>query len=131
MIKKPQPRTGLARIVAAWGYSWAGLSFALRCDEPFRQECALYLLLLAALPFLPLPGLYKFLLLGLNSLVLIIELLNSAIEKVVDLVSPDYHHLAQQAKDLGSAAVLLSLLLALSGWLLAIIQVWLRCSGIQ
>ncbi|NTV13551.1 MAG: diacylglycerol kinase [Desulfobulbaceae bacterium] len=123
MAEKPDSRTGLARIIAAWGYSWAGLSFALRRETPFRQECLLYLILLAGLPFLPLPGLYKLVLLALNSLVLIVELLNSAIEKVVDLASPNYHHLAKQAKDLGSAAVLLSLLLALVGWLFALAQI--------
>lgn len=125
--EKPEAKTGLARIIAAGGYSWEGLSFALRREAAFRQECALYLLLLAALPFLPLPGLYKLLLLALNSLVLLVELLNSAIEKIVDLASPGYHPLAKQAKDLGSAAVLLSLLLALTGWVVALVQVWRGC----
>jgi diacylglycerol kinase (ATP) len=123
MTDKPAAKAGLARIIAAGGYSWAGLTFALRREAAFRQELVLYLLLAAALPFLPLPGLYKLLLLVLNSLVLIVELLNSAIEKVVDLASPGYHPLAKQAKDLGSAAVLLSLLLALIGWLAALVQI--------
>lgn len=124
MTDKPAAKTGLARIIAAGGYSWAGLLFAVRREAAFRQELVLYLLLLAALPLLPLPGLYKLALLALNSLVLIVELLNSAIEKVVDLASPGYHPLAKQAKDLGSAAVLLSLLLALIGWLAALGQIW-------
>jgi diacylglycerol kinase (ATP) len=124
MSEKPQPRTGLARIIAAGGYSWAGLVFAIRREAAFRQELVLYLLLLAVLPLLPLPVWSKLALLALNSLVLIVELLNSAIEKVVDLVSPGFHPLAKQAKDLGSAAVFISLLLALSGWLAALIQIW-------
>lgn len=124
MSEKPEPRTGLPRIIAAGGYSWAGLVFAVQRESAFRQELVLYLLLLAALPFLPLPGLYKLTLLALNSLVLIVELLNSAIEKVVDMVSPGYHPLAKHAKDLGSAAVLISLLLALIGWLVALSQIW-------
>lgn len=130
MSSKPETRTGLSRITAAWGYSLAGLTFALRREPPFRQECLLYLLLLATLPFLPLPGLYKLVLLALNTLVLIVELLNSALEKVVNLASPDYHQLAKQAKDMGSGAVLLALLLALSGWLTALAKVWMDC-GMQ
>lgn len=122
MTSKPEGRTGLARIIAAWGYSWAGLSYALKRETAFRQEALLFLLLLPGLVLLPLPGLQKFLLLCLNTLVLIVELLNSAIEKVVNLASPDYHQLAKQAKDMGSGAVLLSLLLALTGWLLALGQ---------
>lgn len=124
MTDKPTAKTGLARIIAAGGYSWAGLVHALRCEAAFRQEMVLYLLLLAVLPLLPLPGLYKLGLLALNSLVLIVELMNSAIEKVVDLASPGYHPLAKQAKDMGSTAVLLSLLLALGGWLAALVQIW-------
>jgi len=127
MADKPETQTGLPRIIAAWGYSLAGLSFALRRETPFRQEFLLYLLLLGALPFLPIPGLFKLVLLALNTLVLIVELLNSAIEKVVDLASPGYHHLAKQAKDLGSAAVLLALLLALGGWLVALTKLWMGC----
>lgn len=124
MTDKPAAKTGLARIIAAGGYSWAGLVFAVRREAAFRQELVLYLLLLAVLPFLPLPGLYKLALLALNSLVLIVELLNSAIEKVVDLTSPAYHPLAKQAKDMGSAAVLISLLLSLVGWIAAFVEVW-------
>lgn len=127
MTSKPEIRTGLSRIIAAWGYSWAGLAFAVRRETPFRQELLLFLLLLGVLPFLPLPGLHKLLLLALNTLVLIVELLNSALEKVVNLASPDYHQLAKHAKDMGSAAVLLSLLLALVGWLAALVKIWLGC----
>lgn len=129
MNNKPAAKSGLARIIAAGGYSWDGLSSALRHEAAFRQECALYLLLLAALPFLPLSPLYKLLLLALNSLVLIVELVNSAVENIVDLASPDYHPLAKQAKDLGSGAVLLSLLLALTGWVVALVQVWQGCGA--
>lgn len=127
MNNKPEAKTGLARIIAAGGYSWEGLTFALRREAAFRQECVLYMLLLAALPFLPLSTLYKLLLMALNTLVLLVELLNSAIEKVVDLASPGYHPLAKQAKDLGSGAVLLSLLLALTGWVVALVQIWEKC----
>ena len=127
MTDKPAAQTGLIRIIAAGGYSWAGLVFAVRREAAFRQELVLYLLLLAVLPFLPLSGLHKLALLSLNTLVLIVELLNSAIEKVVDLASPDYHLLAKQAKDMGSAAVLLALLLALGGWFMALASIWWGC----
>lgn len=116
MTQKPTPKTGLARILAAFGYSLAGLRHALLHAVAFRQEAILFLLMAIALCFLPLRGEIKTLLLAANSLVLVAELLNSAVEAVVDLASPDYHLLAKQAKDLGSGAVLVALLLAAGLW---------------
>ncbi|MFV0439192.1 MAG: diacylglycerol kinase [Desulfopila sp.] len=107
----------MARISAAFFYSVDGLRSAFRNEEAFRQEAILFLILLAVIVFLPVSLPTKLSLLAANSLVLIVELLNSAVEAVVDMASPDYHILAKRAKDMGSAAVLLSLLVAGCLWL--------------
>jgi len=117
---KPSPRTGLSRIRHAFFYSCDGLKFAIRNVTAFQQEVLLYIISAIALYFLPLPLMHKGILFFANTTVLIAELLNSAIEAVVDLVSPDYHILAKRAKDLGSAAVLTALLLAAGLWLAAL-----------
>ena len=113
-------RHGLARVIAAFFYSLDGLRSGFRNEEAFRQEAILFLLLLPVIWLLPVALPFKAALCAANLLVLIVELLNSAIEAVVDLTSPDYHALAKRAKDMGSAAVLLSLMLACGLWLLAI-----------
>ncbi len=119
-------KRGLSRILAAFVYSYDGIRSGIRHEEAFRQEMILFILLLPALYFLPLSIQFKALLFTVNCLVLIVELLNSAIESVVDLVSPDYNILAKRAKDMGSAAVLLSALLAGVLWLSA--MYWLFCN---
>ena len=113
-------KRGVARIAAALFHSMEGLASSLRHEEAFRQEFLLFLLLLPPLVLLPVAAVDKGLLLAANSLVLIVELLNSAIEAVVDMVSPEFHTLAKRAKDTASAAVFLSILLtvALWGWIL-------------
>lgn len=116
MNEKPQARTGIARIRAAFSYSLAGLRHAFGNEEAFRQEAVLYLLLLAALFVMPLSLTFKAILFLANTLCLIVELLNSAIEAVVDLASPQYHELAKRAKDVGSAAVLIVLAMTLVLW---------------
>ncbi|MGW8194218.1 MAG: diacylglycerol kinase, partial [Desulforhopalus sp.] len=98
-------KTGLARIVAAFFYSLHGLRYAISSEAAFRQEVLIFLVLLIALLFLPVSTFLKLLLLLANTVVLVAELINSAVEAIVDLVSPDYHLLAKHAKDLGSAAV--------------------------
>jgi len=80
----------------------------------------IYAALLIVLFFLPLSVLFKSVLFFANTVVLIVEMLNSAIEAIVDMISPDYHHLAKQAKDMGSAAVLVSIALAIALWLCAV-----------
>ena len=109
-------KTGLRRLWNALGYSRDGLQAAYRHEDAFRQEVWLALLLVGVAIFLPQPLLAKGLLIGSVLLVLIVELLNSAIEAVVDRVSLDHHHLAKRAKDIGSAAVLIALLNAAVIW---------------
>jgi len=120
MDKKPAKKRGFSRLWAAFFYSLGGFRVAFREEAAFRQELLLFIPLSLGVFFLPLSGSFKALLLAVNLLVLVTELLNSAIEAVVDLVSPEYHLLAKHAKDMGSAAVLLSILLAGLVWALAI-----------
>ena len=120
MNKKPSPKTGLSRIIHAFSYSRDGLRFAMKNVPAFRQELCLYSILAIVLYFIPLSLMHKSILFFANTAVLIAELFNSAIEEVVDLVSPDYHILAKRAKDLGSAAVLIALLLTACLWLAAL-----------
>jgi len=109
-------KTGIARILAAFHYSVCGLLAAFKEEAAFRQELFLYIVFLPLLFLLPVSHFFKALLLFAHTGVLIVELLNSAIEAIVDLASPDYHPLAKQAKDMGSAAVLLSILVVFALW---------------
>ncbi len=114
--EKPTPKTGFARIWAAFYYSLNGLRFAIGNEAAFRQELCLFAILLVILFYLPLSLPFKSILFFANTIVLIVELFNSAIESIVDMTSPEYHVLAKRAKDLGSAAVLVSLVLAIVLW---------------
>ena len=109
-------KTGLRRIVNAFSYSVDGLKAAYRCEDAFRQEVWLALLLIPASVLLPVPWLGRALMIGSVLLVLLVELLNSAIEAVVDRVGLENHRLAKRAKDIGSAAVLVALLNVLVIW---------------
>ena len=109
-------KTGLQRVWNALHYSLAGLSAAFRCEDAFRQEALLAALLIPASFFLPVSGVGRALMIASVLLVLIVELLNSAIEAAVDRVSLDRHHLSKRAKDIGSAAVLLALINVVLVW---------------
>lgn len=109
-------RGGPRRLAAAVRYSLQGLGDAFRREAAFRQELALAAVLVPAALLLPFSAVERVLLIGSLLLVLIVELLNSAIEATVDLISLDDHPLAARAKDLGSAAVMLTLVLVLITW---------------
>ena len=109
-------KTGLRRIWNALHYSIAGLQAAFRHENAFRQELLLSVLLISASFFLPVNGLGRALMISSVLLVLIIELLNSAVEAVVDRVSLEHHPLSKRAKDVGSAAVLLALINVVAVW---------------
>jgi diacylglycerol kinase (ATP) len=119
-------RTGLDRVVHAAGYSAQGMSAALRHESAFRQEAVLAAVMLPASIWLGSTWLERSMLIGTVVLVLIVELLNSGIEAVVDRISLDLHELSKRAKDYGSAAVLLSLLLCGGVWASAL---WHRMAG--
>ena len=113
-------KTGVRRIWNAFGYSLAGLRAAYKHEDAFRQEAWLALLLIPIAAFLPANGIGKALMIGSVLLVLIVELLNSAVEAAVDRVSLENHRLAARAKDIGSAAVLVSLINVLVVWALVL-----------
>ena len=110
-------KTGLQRVWNAFNYSKAGLRAAFTCEDAFRQEAILAAILIPTSFFLPVNGIGRALMIASVLLVLIVELLNSAIEAAVDRVSLDRHHLSKRAKDIGSAAVLLALVNVLVVWL--------------
>ena len=124
MDGKPTAKTGIGRIWAAFFYSLNGLRFAIRNESAFRQESFIVVVLLLVLLFLPLSLVWKGLLFFASMVVLIVELLNSAIESVVDMASPEYHILAKLAKDMGSAAVLVSIVLTIVLWSGAIFTIF-------
>lgn len=115
-------RTGLDRIIHAAGYSWAGLKAAYIGESAFRQETWLCIIAAPMSFWLAKTWEQAALLLGSLVLILIVELLNSAVEAVVDRVSFERHELSKRAKDIASAAVLMSLLLAGGIWGAAIWQ---------
>jgi diacylglycerol kinase (ATP) len=114
-----KPRhTGFNRVVRATVFSWQGLTAAWRHESAFRQECVLTLLMTPVAFMLGENLAQTALLVGVCFVVLIAELLNSAIEAVVDRVGHEPHDLAGQAKDMGSAAVMMSIVLVQLTWLL-------------
>jgi len=110
-------KTGVRRVWNALHYSLAGLHAAFCGEDAFRQESLLAALLIPATFMLPVSGVGRALMIASVLLVLIVELLNSAIEAAVDRVSLDRHHLSKRAKDIGSAAVLLALINVLVVWI--------------
>ena len=108
--------TGLTRIIKAAGYSMAGLTAAFKHEAAFRQELALCLLMIPLAIWLGSNGIERALLIGSLLLVLLIELINSAIEAVVDRLGNERHELSGRAKDIGSAAVLIALLNVIIVW---------------
>ena len=120
MPDKPVPASGLIRVWRAFFYSLSGLRLAFRDEAAFRQELALVVVLSLLCLALSLPVWLKVVMLFSHMLLLIVELLNTAIESIVDMASPEFHPDAKKAKDTGSSAVLLCLLLTGTLWCYAI-----------
>ena len=114
--------TGLKRIINAFGYSMKGLRAAFKHESAFRQETALLIILLPAAFMLGRNIVDYSILVGSLLLVLIVELLNSAVETVVDRIGDEHHELAGRAKDMGSAAVFISLLNVAVIWSMYVFQ---------
>jgi diacylglycerol kinase (ATP) len=112
-------RTGLARILHAGGYSLAGLRAGLK-ERAFRQEAILACFMIPAAFWLGTAWLERSMLIATVVLVMITELLNTGVEKAIDRIGSEWHELSKIAKDLGSAAVLLALLLCGGVWLAAL-----------
>ena len=112
----------MRRVVAAIQYSLSGLAAAARHEDAFRMELIMVGLLTPLALWLGHSGMERALLIGCLMLVLIVELINSAIEATVDRISLENHRLAKRAKDIGSAAVMLSLVNAGVTWLLVALR---------
>ena len=113
-------KSGLKRIFSAFFYSLEGLQTAIRSEHAFRQELFVFVVGTIAALLLPVSAFQKLVLIGSMVIVLIVELINSAIEAVVDRVSLERHPLSKNAKDFGSAAVLLACLLSGATWLIVL-----------
>lgn len=108
--------TGLTRIIKAAGYSRKGFRAAWINEAAFRQEGVAAIVAVAVACWLDVDAITRVLLIGSVLLVMIVEILNSAIEAVVDRIGSDFHELSGRAKDMGSAAVLLAIIIALITW---------------
>jgi diacylglycerol kinase (ATP) len=111
---------GVTRAFRAAINSWNGLIYAYKEESAFRQELALGLILIPLAIVLPVSPIEKILLIASVVLVLIIELLNSSVEAAIDRISFEVHDLSKRAKDFGSAAVMLALLLCLMTWVVIV-----------
>ena len=117
--------TGLTRIINAFGYSMKGIRAAILHESAFRQEALLFVIMLPLAIWIGTDWLDYILLIGSLLLVLIVELLNSAIEAVVDRISDEFSELAGRAKDMGSAAVFIALANVVLVWgLIIYIRFW-------
>jgi diacylglycerol kinase (ATP) len=114
-------QTGMRRVWNALNYSLSGLRAAYRNEDAFRQETLLAALMIPLALMLPASGIGKAIMIGSVLLVLIVELLNSAVEAAVDRISLAHHRLSKRAKDIGSAAVLIALINVLVSWALVLI----------
>ena len=114
-------KTGVQRVINAARYSLEGLAAAARHEDAFRQELLLAAVLVPLGLWLGHDGVERALLVGSMLMVLVVELLNSAVEATVDRVSLEDHLLAKRAKDLGSAAVMMSLVTVGAVWLLVLL----------
>ncbi|MGK9173591.1 diacylglycerol kinase [Yokenella regensburgei] len=108
--------TGITRIIKAAGYSWKGVRAAWINEAAFRQEAVAVILAIIIACFLDVDAITRVLLIGSVVLVMIVEILNSAIEAVVDRIGAEFHELSGRAKDMGSAAVLMAILVAIFTW---------------
>ncbi|MCB5206917.1 diacylglycerol kinase [Methylovorus mays] len=114
-------KTGLRRLINAFGYSMAGLKAAYTNEDAFRQEVLMTIILVPLALYLGENGIAKAAMIASVLLVVIVELLNSSIEATVDRISLENHMLAKRAKDIGSAAVLISLINLAVVWLLILL----------
>jgi len=115
-----QKATGLTRIVNAFGYSIKGLKATFREEAAFRQELVLTLVLVPVALLLDVSRIDRVLMIASLLLVLIVELMNSAIESAINRIGTEHHVLSGRAKDQGSAAVLIALALSALVWISAI-----------
>jgi len=116
--EKSEPNIGPQRLINACGYSLAGLASAWRTEGAFRQELIAAVILIPIACLAPVAMVERVLLIGSVLLVMVVELVNCSIEAAVDRISLERHDLSKRAKDTGSAAVLLSLVIGAMVWVL-------------
>jgi diacylglycerol kinase (ATP) len=122
-MKSPyKGKTGLKRLVNAFGYSIAGTLAAFKHEDAFRQEVILASILTPIAIYYGETGIDQSLMISSLFLIIIVELLNSSIEATVDRISVKHHKLAKRAKDIGSAAVFFSLINAVVIWFLILVK---------
>lgn len=109
--------TGFTRLINAAGYSLQGLKAAFKHEAAFRQEVLLMIVAVVLAIWLDVSQVERVLLIGSVGLVMIVELINSAVEAIVDRIGKERHELSGRAKDIGSAAVLCALILAGYVWI--------------
>nr|WP_086938396.1 diacylglycerol kinase [Thaumasiovibrio occultus] len=108
--------TGIVRIINATRYSWQGLCSAFRYEAAFRQEVMLALVLIPLALWLEVEAWQRVAMIGVLLLLMVVELLNTAVEAVVDRIGSEHHELAGRAKDTGSAAVMVTMLIVALVW---------------
>jgi len=121
---KPWRVAGLRRILLAFLHSLEGLGAAFKHEAAFRQECVAALILVPLALLLEIPVYARLVLIGAVVMVLITELLNTAVENCIDYISFEKHPFAKRAKDIGSAAVFLSMTFTALAWTLILIHYW-------
>ena len=115
-VSQFKSKSGLKRIVAAFSYSMDGFKAAWRNEHAFRQEMLVTVIGTITALSMKISAFEKLMLVAVLVFVLVVELINSALEAVVDRVSLEPHPLSKNAKDLGSAAVALAIAIALAAW---------------
>ncbi len=121
-VSEFKSKSGLRRIFSAFFYSLDGFRAAWRNEHAFRQELVLVIIGIIVALILPVSAFEKLMMIAVLLQILVVELINSAIEAVVDRVSLERHRLSKNAKDFGSAAVLLTLIMGIATWAVVLIN---------
>jgi len=119
-------RGGMSRVFKALAYTWDGLKAAAQHEEAFKQELYIIVPLSIMAWLVPVPIVERALLFSVLQLILIVELINSAIEANTDHISLERHPLAKRAKDMGSAAVFLAIVIAVACWVCVLWQHFIK-----
>ena len=120
--KIPETKKGLGRALRAATFSWQGFKEIVK-EDAFKQELISFIILAPLACLLPVSLLFKLLMILSLLFIMLVEVLNSSIEAVVDLVSPGYNEFAKLAKDLGSLAVLMAIIMAVITWATALLSI--------
>ena len=113
--------TGFKRILKAFVFSWQGFQSVLQSEAAFRQDLVIFIIGCVIVPLLSVTRIERAVMIGSLFLILLMELVNTAIEVLVDRISPDYHPLSGKAKDIGSLLVLIAFLNAIAVWFIILV----------